>query len=168
MNPYRGTSVLACPRCNEQLQRGAVVECPGDCGLWDEATVLDGVQIASLGQPLAKQVRPGPCPSCRKRMVQRIWEGIVFEVCGGHGLWIDRSYRKAFSARVGDQRDRERAQHEQIAAAAREAARETGQIAEIVAQLADEERRFDFARRFLALELRVAQLERLVQDRRDD
>lgn len=168
MNPYRGTSVLACPRCNEQLQRGRVVECPGDCGLWDEATVIDGVQIASLGQPLAKQVRPGPCPSCRKRMVQRIWEGIVFEVCGGHGLWIDRSYRKAFSAHVDDKRNRERAEQAHAAAIAREAATRTAMIAELVAQLADETGRQDFARRFLALELRVAELERLVQDRRDD
>lgn len=162
-DPYRGTSVLACPRCNEELQRGGVIECPRDCGLWDEATMIDGVQIASLGEPLAKQVRPGLCPSCRKRMVQRIWEGIVFEVCGSHGLWIDRAYRKAFSAQVEDERQRKREQQERAAAAARDAAREASKVAEVVAQLGDENGRHDFACRFIALEQRVAELEWLVK-----
>lgn len=150
-DPYRGTNLLGCPRCNEELHRGTVVECPRDCGIWDTATTIDGIGISELGFAVPQQVRPGPCPVCRRRMIQRNWNGIFIEVCGGHGSWVDRAYRIAFHARVEVERSRAVAieKHEM-------------EIAQLLAQLDNPEQRRDFARRFVELEARVATIERMM------
>lgn len=149
-DPYRtsGRPTLVCARCQQALvERASYFDCPAGCGMWDGATSIDGTAIAKLGTAIEPPKYPARCAACRKPTNQRDWDGIRVEVCGGHGIWVDRSWWKAFIARVTSLR------------AKVEEARGTEQLARDVARLLEDPvQRLVFARRFLALEAQVATL----------
>lgn len=103
MDPYRGTTAIRCARCREALERTDFgQECPRGHGLWDpEVRVVDGTPAAKLGHALSVQLHPGRCPSCRKTMQVRRYEGVTYDVCDKHGQWATADHQHGYIAVFG-------------------------------------------------------------------
>lgn len=150
--PYRdGGSPYLCPRCGDPLlvSNGAQL-CGRGCGEWIGIAALRDL---SLGDELAgPNVRrrtsfayvTGACVTCGRAMEARSWANALFEMCSAHGVWLDARFRPAFHQRLAEAAERERAARE---------------LADRLAAATPADR-LDMARRIVALERRVAELER--------
>ena len=102
-----------CPRCEGALQvrilgTGSITECSHCGGLWLEPDAFDAAQrdaedsgwTEALGrskwQPprthAHKQVSYLPCIVCKDLMVRRNYggaSGVIIDLCGEHGVWLD-------------------------------------------------------------------------------
>lgn len=107
-DPYRGSSALPCARCRESLERSpGGYDCPRGHGLWDAGKALHGAMpIAMLGSRVATQLHCGRCPTCRTTMELRRWEGVTFEVCAKHGVWVAAEDADEWLERTGGSRSR--------------------------------------------------------------
>lgn len=104
---------LKCPRCREPMQALRLVattarECGACGGLWlspeSLQTLSDGrearagvVSVLAARVPTVSTppdvVRYVPCPRCEKLMNRKNFaqsSGVVLDVCGKHGVWLDR------------------------------------------------------------------------------
>jgi hypothetical protein len=152
--PYRSSGGnLPCPRCGDALLlSGTSFVCGRDCGEWLEPSSLRDLP---LGGDLGVRQEGGPgappsplsCPRCGRPLDARAWGYALFEQCAGHGVWLAARFRSAF--------------HMQVAAAIEEEREITALAARIDA--ASPEGRRELARRILAIERRLAALERRTQ-----
>jgi Zn-finger nucleic acid-binding protein len=102
-----------CPRCKTELQSVLVgkthlEECPRCEGIWADPASLQQVcadreqQTAVLGMPTSQSAESAPfeehihyipCPVC-KQLMNRVnfdnCSGVVVNVCGQHGTWMDK------------------------------------------------------------------------------
>lgn len=127
-----GSLGVPCPRCTQALRARRLegfdaVECAGCGGLWLAAGELErwldasatrGVAALDTRTPREREREVAPsyraCPVCEDRMPRRNYgasSGIVVDVCGRHGVWLDPGELEAiaaFVARGGLERERER------------------------------------------------------------
>jgi len=96
-----------CARCREALERSdAGFDCPRGHGFWDDDTLtVDGTKIGELGTLIANQLHPGRCPTCRKFMQLRRWNGMTIEVCAKHGVWVGADDVDHYFASAGRSRN---------------------------------------------------------------
>lgn len=121
---------VSCPRCTQALRTRTLdgveaVECSGCGGLWLAAGELErwlhasatrGVAALDARTPREREQAPSyrACPVCEDRMPRRNYggsSGIVVDVCGRHGVWLDPGELEAiaaFVAKGGLERERER------------------------------------------------------------
>lgn len=157
MNPYREASppskTVSCPSCGRPLDAGIDDEiplpCPARCGAWYPSRLLP-VPIATVGEldpikPFASSL-PLICPLCGVRLERRIASGIPFAICAAHGAWVALDSMVRFESRV----DR----------VARELAEEARLVQELAESFTTSEGRIAIAKRLLALEARLAKLEK--------
>jgi Zn-finger nucleic acid-binding protein len=128
-----------CPRCRAPLRERAlgqgsmvasVVECGRCGGLWIAPDALDRLcEGQEAAQTASSQLiaRPPPlqkldvsvitylrCPTCREQMSRRNFgggSGVIVDVCGKHGVWLDHSELEkvlAFARGGGLERARQR------------------------------------------------------------
>ena len=104
------TAETACPRCGGELSLrlvdgvGELVECAACTGLWMEPEDFDRAcaRAAAGSRGGASPPRPAegplayvPCLRCGDLMVRRQFQwsgrraGVVVDVCGDHGVWLD-------------------------------------------------------------------------------
>lgn len=123
-DPYRGDPYRAgggqgrCPRCRAGLAGDLfdALVCPRGCGEWlTEANLRDRVSWSKLdacepdvGSLIDRPFPPATCNVCARSMVVRIDGGVVFDLCVGHGVWLDRGERAQFEARFAVRRNRVR------------------------------------------------------------
>lgn len=99
-----------CPRCDGALREVEIVNLSGEAcghcgGLWLDVTVFDRIcsdadyQNAATGLELpeaivnTRQVKYLKCPECLELMNRSAFSkqsGVITDVCGQHGVWLDR------------------------------------------------------------------------------
>lgn len=154
-DPYRSAPVRACPSCGEPLvahERSFL--CDRGCGEWalDPMRVVAGAE--AVGALLSFEGFKDPsakCPDCGVELDGRIWGDAVFRMCRKHGVWLEGWARARF--------------HKTVAIHAEKLQRvaidvDDTDVRELAERLADPHARFEIARRLIALERRLAELER--------
>jgi len=103
----------ACPRCAGQMSPYfRVLVCRSGCGIWlPAAAVLEIATFEELdacGLDVGTPDLPAPrasCPVCPRLMTIRRHGSVVFDVCPGHGVWLDRGERTDFEQGFADQHE---------------------------------------------------------------
>lgn len=150
-DPYRepGTP-WACPRCSEPLLASdGPRPCRADCGEWWPIELLRELELDREldSEAVARSsfaYVPGRCVTCGKPMEACSWSNTLLAQCPGHGVWLEARFRAAFHVVIDDWVERER---------------EVRELADRLGE-ADDAGRRELARRLLALERRLAKLER--------
>ncbi|MFN0245864.1 MAG: hypothetical protein ACKV2T_03080 [Kofleriaceae bacterium] len=154
-DPYRSAPRRVCPSCHETLvANGSTFLCDRGCGEWamDPLRVVLGAE--AVGAVLSFEGFRDPsakCPDCQIELDGRIWDDAVFRICRKHGVWLEGWARTRF--------------HETIATQAEKLQRvatvvDDIDVRELAERLADPTARFEIARRLIALERRLAELEK--------
>lgn len=167
--PYRQSQGVTCPACATVLLDGkdGARSCPRGCGEWFARRVVDerwGHTVTIDGDPRLKWRvggTPAPCPVCKQKMTRVVHQAWQSQRCDDHGVWFVRDARAQFERELADDiavflRGRDAVDRERRDAAALEAT-----LAELLERVATGDRiaMRALARRLLALEARVAELE---------
>jgi len=148
-DPYRTGKRLECPRCQAAMLDGdgKAMACPKDCGEWLTAEYIDELLPRGTLKNVAAAWWKNPetaCPICARKMDTRSKDGLIYDLCPEHGVWLDASQRSRFEAEFVVDIVMHRRFNELVAALAKggEAAAK------------------EISRRLLDLEQRIAKLER--------
>ena len=110
---WEGTATLTCPGCRGTFFPGRALEVVLDklratCDPLDLSTVLEEFKDR-FTRELPKAVRYKACPVCSTIMLRRNYgnvSGVITDVCGDHGTWVDEQAFAGladFVCRGGDQ-----------------------------------------------------------------
>src|SRR5579863_6748529 len=109
---------MRCPNCNRALEPEAeearpVERCARCAGVFIGQRALRDLLFAQAAtpsgtpmdyqrpSPAADAVRYRPCPACCEPMLRRNFletSGVIVDVCGPHGVWLDRGELEALTA----------------------------------------------------------------------
>jgi len=103
-HPYRSGSHLVCPRCKAGLldNDGKAMACPQGCGEWITAEYIDELLPRDTLKNLAAiawwKHPETACPVCARTAELRAKDGLTYNLCGEHGVWLDANQRSRFEA----------------------------------------------------------------------
>jgi len=103
-DPYRSGSRLECPRCKAGLldNDGKAMACPKGCGEWLTAEYIGEILPRDTLKNLAAVAwwkhPETACPVCARKAELRAKDGLTYNLCSEHGVWLDANQRSRFEA----------------------------------------------------------------------
>jgi len=155
VDPYRSAPLRPCPSCNEPLvAHERTFLCDRGCGEWATEPVRVVLGAEAVGAVLSFEGFKDPsakCPDCKTELDGRIWGDAVFRICRKHGVWLEGWARARFHKTVATHAEKLQRVATDV---------DDTDVRELAERLADPAARFEIARRLIALERRLAELER--------
>jgi Zn-finger nucleic acid-binding protein len=107
--PFRSSETNGtCPRCTGDLDvdGGDRLVCIAGCGAWHPRSTFavvawDRISHATPDDMVGWPWGPVPCPTCQHTMGVGVVDGLRFDRCPNHGVWLDRGEFESFALAFG-------------------------------------------------------------------